>query len=95
MITIGNIPEIIRNLSQKTIEETIDAEGDHILLKVDSFNAGYQVLIKSLDYSKEADEEAEECGDLFWGKEVFIELLRTQDLEHGLFIGEFKDFLHQ
>jgi len=83
MITKHNFTALVQTLRPEEIDNEIDKGHDYILFEAHFFNAGSYATIKSCDYDEDAQERAHDNGQIFCGKDDFMQLLEdTQALEY-------------
>lgn len=74
MITKQNLKEVIQTISTDNISKAILGDSDYILLQLHVYNVGGFGTIENVEYSEEAEQHANEKGNLFVSKDDFLQL---------------------
>lgn len=80
MITKNNIKEILLTVSPETIRRELSKDSNYLLIELHIFNAGHIVSISSCDYDYDTEKTANDSGNLFIDKDIFLELAKELKL---------------
>lgn len=79
MITNQNIDKFFDNLSEKQINEVMKCNKDFVLCEISYSNICVWYDITSMEWDEETENEADENGQLFCDKDVFLKLYKESE----------------
>ena len=79
MITKENLKFCFESLNKEEVNTALNSDNDFLLFWLHTFNAGSYATLEAKEYSEEAEQEANDNGQLFIDKDQFLQLYEESE----------------